>query len=157
MHPEAASLEDDLAYLKTKVDAGASFLITQLFFDNEVYWSFVAAARERGIDVPIIPGVIPIASYAQVARICSLCDAAIPPELDSAMQAMGGDLEAEALLGVAYASRQCEELLGRRRARHPLLCAQPRSGNPSRPERAAGVAAVGAPARAGRWAPWKAA
>jgi len=111
VHPEAASLEDDLTYLKTKVDAGASFLITQLFFDNEVYWRFVAAARDRGIDVPIIPGVIPIASYAQVARICSLCDATIPPELDSALSAMGGDLEAESLLGVAYASRQCEELL----------------------------------------------
>jgi methylenetetrahydrofolate reductase (NADPH) len=111
VHPEAASLDDDLTYLKTKVDAGASFLITQLFFDNDVYWSFVRAARERGIDVPIIPGVIPIASFAQVARICSLCDAGIPAELDAAMQAMGGDLEAEALLGVAYASRQCEELL----------------------------------------------
>ena len=111
VHPEARSLEDDLTYLKTKVDAGASFLITQLFFDNDVYWSFLRAARERGIDVPIIPGVIPIASYAQVARICSLCDAGIPDELDAAMQAMGGDAEAEALLGVAYASRQCEELL----------------------------------------------
>lgn len=111
VHPEAASFEDDLAYLKTKVDAGASFLITQLFFDNEVYWNFVAAAREVGIDVPIIPGVIPIASHAQVERICSLCDATIPPELDEALRALGGDLEAEALLGVAYASRQCEELL----------------------------------------------
>ena len=111
VHPEAASLDDDLTYLKKKVDAGASFLITQLFFDNDVYWNFVRAARERGIDVPIIPGVIPIASYAQVARICKLCDASIPPELDAALGALGGDLEAEALLGVAYASRQCEELL----------------------------------------------
>ena len=72
---------------------------------------FVAAARERGIDVPIIPGVIPIASYAQVARICELCDASIPDELGEAMEALGGDDEAEALLGVAYAARQCEELL----------------------------------------------
>ncbi len=111
VHPEAASLDDDLTYLKSKVDAGASFLITQLFFDNAVYWSFVAAARDRGIDVPIIPGVIPIASYPQVERICSLCDASIPPELDHAMKAMSGDSEAESLLGVAFASRQCEELL----------------------------------------------
>ena len=111
VHPEAASLEDDLRYLRTKVDAGASFLITQLFFDNRAYWDFVAAARESGIDVPIIPGVIPIASYAQVARICALCDATIPAELDEAMSALGGDTEAEALLGVAYAARQCEELL----------------------------------------------
>ena len=111
VHPEAASPEADLAYLKTKVEAGASFLITQLFFDNRVYWDFVAAARERGIDVPIIPGVIPIASYGQVARICKLCDASIPDELDTAMRGLGGDADAEALLGVAFAARQCDELL----------------------------------------------
>jgi methylenetetrahydrofolate reductase (NADPH) len=110
-HPEADSMEADLRYLRTKVEAGANFLITQLFFDNRVYWDFVALARESGIDVPIIPGVIPIASYAQVARICALCDASIPTELDQAMSALGGDEEAEALLGVAYAARQCEELL----------------------------------------------
>jgi methylenetetrahydrofolate reductase (NADPH) len=110
-HPEASTMDDDLSYLRTKVEAGASFLITQLFFDNAIYWDFVALARENGIDVPIIPGVIPIASYAQVARICKLCDASIPPELDQAMSALGGDEEAEGLLGVAYASRQCEELL----------------------------------------------
>jgi methylenetetrahydrofolate reductase (NADPH) len=113
VHPEATSPEADLSYLETKVAAGASFLITQLFFDNRVYFDFVAAARERGIDVPIIPGVIPIASYAQVARICDLCDASIPPELSTAMEALGGDAEAEALLGVAYAARQCDELLAR--------------------------------------------
>jgi methylenetetrahydrofolate reductase (NADPH) len=111
VHPEAESLDADLAYLKTKVDAGARFLITQLFFDNDAYFDFVAAARERGIGVPIIPGVIPIATYPQVARICDLCDASIPTELDQAMRELGGDAEAEALLGVAYAARQCEELL----------------------------------------------
>ena len=111
VHPEAESLEADLAYLRTKVEAGASFLITQLFFDNRAYFEFVAAARESGIDVPIIPGVIPITSFGQVARICSLCDASIPTELASAMEALGGDEVAEALLGVAYAARQCEELL----------------------------------------------
>jgi methylenetetrahydrofolate reductase (NADPH) len=111
VHPEAESLAADLAYLKTKVDAGASFLITQLFFDNQVYFDFVAAARDVGIDVPILPGVIPIASYGQVSRICKLCDASIPPELDAAMAALGGDAEAEAMLGIAYAARQCEELL----------------------------------------------
>ena len=111
VHPEAPDLATDLAYLKTKVDAGARFLITQLFFDNRAYFDFVAAAREIGIDVPIIPGVIPIASYGQVARICDLCDASIPDELSSSMEALGGDQEAEALLGVAYAAQQCEELL----------------------------------------------
>ncbi len=111
VHPEADDLDSDLDYLKTKVAAGAGFLITQLFFDNRVYFDFVEAARERGIDVPIIPGVIPITSFGQVARICDLCDATIPADLDASMSELGGDAEAEALLGVAYAARQCEELL----------------------------------------------
>jgi methylenetetrahydrofolate reductase (NADPH) len=111
VHPEADDLETDLAYLKTKVDAGAGFLITQLFFDNQAYFDFVSAARARGIGVPIIPGVIPITSFGQVTRICSMCDASIPSALADAMEALGGDPEAEALLGVAYAARQCEELL----------------------------------------------
>ena len=111
VHPEAPNLEADLAYLRTKVEAGARFLITQLFFDNRLYFDFVAAAREAGIAVPIIPGVIPIASYSQVARFCERCDASIPAELSSAMEALGGDAEAESLLGVAYAARQCDELL----------------------------------------------
>ena len=111
VHPEADDLASDLAYLKTKVDSGASFLITQLFFDNTAYFDFVAAAREVGIEVPIIPGVIPITSFGQVARICDLCDATIPEQLENAMRELGGDEEAEALLGVAYAARQCEELL----------------------------------------------
>jgi methylenetetrahydrofolate reductase (NADPH) len=113
VHPEAESLDADLDYLKTKVDSGAGFLITQLFFDNRVYFDFIAAARERGIEVPIIPGVIPIASFDQVARICDLCDATIPEQLNSAMAELGGDPEAEALLGVAYAAQQCEELLAK--------------------------------------------
>jgi methylenetetrahydrofolate reductase (NADPH) len=111
VHPEAADLEADLGFLKTKVAAGARFLITQLFFDNRIYFEFVDAAREAGITAPIIPGVIPIASYEQVVRICDLCDASIPFELSEAMASLGGDKDAEALLGVAYAAQQCEELL----------------------------------------------
>jgi methylenetetrahydrofolate reductase (NADPH) len=111
VHPEAPSLEADLAYLKTKVTSGASFLITQLFFDNRIYFDFVDAARATGIDVPIVPGVIPIASYAQITRFCQLCDASIPEPLAEAMDALGGDQDAEAELGMAYAARQCEELL----------------------------------------------
>jgi methylenetetrahydrofolate reductase (NADPH) len=111
VHPEAANLEADLAYLRTKVENGARFLISQLFFDNHVFLEFREAAREAGIDVPIIPGVIPVASYGQVKRICALCSAAIPGSLAEAMEAAGGDEEAEFNLGVAYASQQCAELL----------------------------------------------
>jgi methylenetetrahydrofolate reductase (NADPH) len=111
VHPEAVDLDADLDYLKTKVDNGAEFLITQLFFDNQVYFDFVAAARAKGIDVPIIPGVIPVSSYAQTARICSLCDATIPQTLGDAFAALDGDERAEFELGVAYAAQQSAELL----------------------------------------------
>jgi methylenetetrahydrofolate reductase (NADPH) len=111
VHPEAPDLETDLNYLKTKVEAGASFLITQLFFDNQVYFDFVRAARARGIEVPILAGVIPVASFAQTKRICELCDATIPPALESAFEAAAGDPEREFELGIAYAAQQCAELL----------------------------------------------
>jgi methylenetetrahydrofolate reductase (NADPH) len=111
VHPEAPDLETDLAYLKTKVQAGATFLITQLFFDNQVYFDFVAAARAAGIEVPILAGVIPVASFAQTKRICSLCDASIPARLEAAFAAAEGDERAEFELGVAYAAQQCAELL----------------------------------------------
>ena len=111
VHPEAASLEADLAYLKTKLENGASFLITQLFFDNRHYFDFVPAARAAGIAVPIIPGVMPITSYAQIRRFCEICEATIPGPLAAAMEALDGDERAEFELGVAYASQQCAELL----------------------------------------------
>ncbi|HEU5104353.1 MAG TPA: methylenetetrahydrofolate reductase [NAD(P)H] [Solirubrobacterales bacterium] len=111
VHPEAPDLDTDLRYLKTKVDSGASFLITQLFFDNQVYFDFVREARARGIEVPIIAGVIPVASFAQTKRICDLCNATIPPALEAAFQAAGGDPEREFELGIAYAAQQCAELL----------------------------------------------
>jgi methylenetetrahydrofolate reductase (NADPH) len=111
VHPEAPDLETDLRYLKTKVDAGASFLITQLFFDNQVYFDFVKEARGQGIEVPILAGVIPVASFAQTKRICDLCDATIPPQLEAAFEAAGGEPEREFELGIAYAAQQCAELL----------------------------------------------
>jgi len=111
VHPEAPDLDTDLDYLKTKVDAGAEFLITQLFFDNQVYFDFVDAARGKGIEVPIIPGIIPVTGFAHTQRICALCDSSIPAELEAAMLAAEGDSEAEFNLGVAYAAQQSAELL----------------------------------------------
>jgi len=111
VHPEAPDLETDLSYLKTKVESGAGFLITQLFFDNQVYFDFVRAVRARGIEVPILAGVIPVASFAQTKRICDLCDASIPAPLEAAFEAAGGDPEREFELGVAFAAQQCAELL----------------------------------------------
>jgi methylenetetrahydrofolate reductase (NADPH) len=111
VHPEAVSLEADIAYLKTKVENGATFLITQLFFDNRSYFGFVPAARAAGIDVPIIPGIMPMTAYRQIARISELCEAKIPVALAEAMEAAGGDERVEFELGVAYAAQQCAELL----------------------------------------------
>ena len=111
VHPEAPDLTTDLAYLKQKVEAGASFLTTQLFFDNQVYFDFVAAARAIGIAVPIMAGVIPVGSFAQTQRICELCEASIPAPLEAAFQAVGEDPEREFELGIAYAAQQCTELL----------------------------------------------
>ncbi|MGB0121622.1 MAG: methylenetetrahydrofolate reductase [NAD(P)H] [Solirubrobacterales bacterium] len=110
-HPEAPDMETDLNYLKSKVDSGAEFLITQLFFDNRAYFDFVDAARAKGIDVPILAGIIPVTGYAHTKRICDLCDASIPSHLEVAMRAAEGDPEAEFNLGVAYAAQQSAELL----------------------------------------------
>lgn len=111
VHPEAPDLDTDLTYLKSKVDSGAEFLITQLFFDNRAYFDFVEAARAKGIDVPILAGIVPVTGYAHTKRICDLCDASIPADLEAAMLAVEGNAEAEFNLGVAYAAQQSAELL----------------------------------------------
>src|SRR4051812_11863475 len=114
VHPEAENLDQDLRYLKRKVDAGASFLITQLFFDNEDYFRFVDSAREYGIDVPIIAGIMPITNFEQIKRFTTLCGATIPTALNEQLEARNAEgEEAVAELGVAYATLQCADLLAR--------------------------------------------
>jgi methylenetetrahydrofolate reductase (NADPH) len=113
VHPEAQTFDQDLAYAKRKVDAGASFLITQLFFDNELYFEFVDAARTAGIDVPLIPGIMPITNYKQIKTITGMCGATIPAELERELNGRADDPEAVAELGVAYATLQCSDLLAR--------------------------------------------
>jgi methylenetetrahydrofolate reductase (NADPH) len=114
VHPEAVDLEHDLRFLKRKVDAGASFLITQLFFDNEDYFRFVDDAREFGIDLPIIAGIMPITNFDQIKRFTSLCGASIPPALHEQLESRNAEgEEAVAELGVAYATLQCADLLSR--------------------------------------------
>jgi methylenetetrahydrofolate reductase (NADPH) len=110
-HIHATSPEDDLRYLKEKVDAGATFLITQMFFDNRYYYEFVERARAIGIDVPIIPGVMPILSSAGIKRMTELSAAKLPEGLVRELDSREGDDEAVAELGVAYATLQCADLL----------------------------------------------
>jgi methylenetetrahydrofolate reductase (NADPH) len=110
-HIHAVSAEADLAHLVDKVDAGVDFLITQLFFDNACYFDFVARARAAGIEVPIIPGIMPITHAGQVERMAAMCGACIPAGLHRELRARGEDSEAVLDFGVAYATLQCAELL----------------------------------------------
>ena len=113
VHPEAPDLETDLRFCKRKVDSGASFLITQLFFDNQLYFDFVPEARAMGIDVPIIPGIIPVTNYAQIKRFTEICGASIPAGLERELAERADFPDAVKDLGVAYATAQCGELLAR--------------------------------------------
>lgn len=110
-HPEARDRDSDLKYLKQKVDAGVDFLITQLFFDNQDYYSFVERARRIGIDKKIIAGIWPITNLAQIKRITSLCGAKIPGALLAELEGAKGDPEAVRAVGIAHAIRQCRDLL----------------------------------------------
>ncbi len=110
-HPEAESPDADLANLERKVEAGASFLITQLFFEPEHYFRFVARARAAGIDVPIVPGIMPVISVANARRMAGLCGAEIPAALEAELEAAGDDETATLELGVAWATEQCRTLL----------------------------------------------
>jgi methylenetetrahydrofolate reductase (NADPH) len=113
VHIHAESAESDLRYTKAKVDAGARFLITQLFFDNAAYWEFVARARDIGIDVPIIPGIMPITNFEQIKRFTSMCGATIPDGLMTELGLRADQPDAVADLGVAYATLQCADLLAK--------------------------------------------
>jgi methylenetetrahydrofolate reductase (NADPH) len=113
VHPDARDRASDLSYARQKVEAGASFLITQLFFDNDLYFEFVDDARAAGIHVPIVPGIMPITNVKQIKTITGMCGATIPGELERELDGRADDPEAVAELGVAYATLQCSDLLAR--------------------------------------------
>jgi methylenetetrahydrofolate reductase (NADPH) len=113
IHPDAPDRTSDLGYARAKQEAGAGFLITQLFFDNELYFGFVEEARAAGISVPIVPGIMPITNLGQIKRFTEMCGASIPDELERHLNGRADDPEAVAELGVAYATLQCSDLLAR--------------------------------------------
>jgi methylenetetrahydrofolate reductase (NADPH) len=102
---------DELDYVRAKVDAGVTVLITQLFFDNAHYFRFVERVRKAGIDVPVLPGIIPITHAGQLQRMASLCGASIPAALGRELGLRADDPRAVADFGVAYATAQAGELL----------------------------------------------
>ena len=110
-HPETRDLAQDLRHCKLKVEAGADFLITQLFFENRRYFEFLGRARAAAIDVPILPGIMPVTNVDQIRRFTALCGAHIPAGLSAALRARHDDADAALQLGVAYAALQCADLL----------------------------------------------
>lgn len=112
-HPDAPDRETDLANLRVKVDAGTDFLVTQLFFSNADYVSFVGRARAAGIAVPIVPGIMPVTDVGGVRRMTAMCGAAIPPELEAGLAAAEGDSERVLAVGVEHAIAQCRDLIAR--------------------------------------------
>ena len=110
-HVECRDLDRDIVNLRAKVDAGLDFVVTQLFFDNRVYFDFVARARAAGITVPIVPGLMPIRTVAGIERMTKLSGATLPPALNAELQRVRNDDAAVGALGIAQTTAQAVELL----------------------------------------------
>jgi methylenetetrahydrofolate reductase (NADPH) len=110
-HIESQDKETDWDWLRQKIMAGANFIITQLFFDNRDFFAFEKRIREKGVTVPIIPGIMPITNYGQIVRFTQTCGAKIPEKVARDLEEIQDDLEAVQRYGVEYATRQCGELI----------------------------------------------
>ncbi|MFN2377693.1 MAG: methylenetetrahydrofolate reductase [NAD(P)H] [Candidatus Binatia bacterium] len=110
-HVDAVSMEEDLEHLREKVAAGVDFLITQLFFDNRVYFDFVGRARAAGITVPIVAGIMPITNLSQIERFTQRCGATIPSDLHRILEPHREHPDKVESLSIGYAIDQCRELL----------------------------------------------
>ncbi|MEN8662845.1 MAG: methylenetetrahydrofolate reductase [NAD(P)H] [Lentimonas sp.] len=110
-HPEAPSSELDLLNLKRKVDAGADFVTTQLFFDNAQYFNFVENCQRAGIKIPVLPGLMSVNSREQAIRFCAMCGTSIPEELDAQLLAAGDDKAAGEAVGIEWTYQQSCDLL----------------------------------------------
>eukprot|EP01101_Sappina_pedata_P003993 TRINITY_DN1634_c0_g1_i1.p1 TRINITY_DN1634_c0_g1~~TRINITY_DN1634_c0_g1_i1.p1 ORF type:complete len:568 (-),score=188.55 TRINITY_DN1634_c0_g1_i1:321-1985(-) len=110
-HADSKSKDDDMVFLKKKIDAGADFIITQLFFDTKIFLDFVKDCREIGITCPIIPGIMPIHTYAGFKRMVSLCGTFVPPYVLDALEEVKDNDEAVKEFGVKLAIDMCQELL----------------------------------------------
>lgn len=109
-HPDAKSPQDELDYLKRKIDAGASRAITQFFFDNDVYLRFVDRARDAGITVPIVPGILPVTNFARVKEFAARCNTSIPARFAALFEGLDEDPETRKLVAATVAAEQCQAL-----------------------------------------------
>ena len=109
-HPECAHIDEDIAHLKEKVDAGLDFLTTQMFFDNNVYFHYLARLRSAGITIPVLAGIMPVTNGKQISRICALSGTSLPPRFRSIVDRFGDNSTAMMDAGVAYATEQIIDL-----------------------------------------------
>jgi methylenetetrahydrofolate reductase (NADPH) len=110
-HFESPSIEKDMEFTKMKIDAGADFGITQMFFDNRYYFDFMDRAQKIGITVPILPGIMPITDCGKIEEFASFCNATIPQEIKKKMEPFLNRPEEMEKVGIEYAIRQCEDLI----------------------------------------------
>ena len=111
-HIESPNKETDWDYLSQKVKAGADFIITQLFFDNQYFFTFEKRMRKKGVTVPIIPGIMPITNYHQILRFTQMCGAKIPEKIIRDLQPIQNEIVEVQRYGIEYATSQCKELIG---------------------------------------------
>ncbi len=109
-HPESETSFDDIRYLKEKVDAGAEFLVTQMFFDNDILYNFMYRIREAGINVPVVPGIMPVTNPKSIKRICRISGSALPQRFCRIVDKYGDDPEKMKQAGIAYATQQIIDL-----------------------------------------------
>jgi len=110
-HINCPDKETDSKYLKIKIDSGGEFVITQLFFDNKDYFAYLDRIRKIGVNVRIIPGVLPITDYQTLLRFCNTCGATIPQKVHDIFKPLDGDVESTYKMGVEFAVQQCNDLL----------------------------------------------
>ena len=111
MHPQAPNFDKDLENFKRKVDAGADSAITQYFYNADAYANFIEACEKRGIDIPVVPGIMPITNFSNLVRFSDACGAEIPRWLRKRLEAYGDDIESIRALGTDVVARLCQRLL----------------------------------------------
>lgn len=110
-HPESASIEADLEALKIKAESGCSFLTTQMFFDNNILYNFMFRLLKKGVDIPVVAGIMPVTNAAQIKRICKLSSATLPPRFRAVVDRFADNPAAMKQAGIAYATEQIIDLI----------------------------------------------
>ncbi len=110
-HIEAASLDDDLEYTKRKIDAGADFAVTQMFFDNQYYYSLIDRMHKKGMNIPVLPGILPLTDVEKVKQFASICRTTIPKHIEEKMRSCAGKPQEMEKVGVDFTIEQCRQLI----------------------------------------------